>query len=46
MRSVKLFDFTMHRFAAKLAFSAKAKLQTAIASDQRTFFTPVKRQRL
>jgi len=37
MRSLKLLDFTMHRFAAKLAFDrrSKAKLPTAIASEQR-----------
>ena len=37
MRSLKLLDFTMHRFAAKLAFNllSKAKLPTAIASDKR-----------
>jgi len=48
MHSLKLFDFTMHRFGSKLTFDLlnKAKRPTAIASDQRPFFTPVKRQRL
>jgi len=37
MRSLKLFDFTMHRFAVELAFDRliKAKPPTAIASEQR-----------
>ena len=37
MRFLKLLDFTMHRFAAELAFDrlSKVKLPTAIASEQR-----------